>query len=321
MLPRFLLAAACTASLMAAPVRAELVLDQKLLGGGTRTADPIPAAPVLAEDCFKGIETAAPDAGLAPFPAAKGFAPLDRSGKPLPANRWANAPWRSVTQSDPALRAAALPVAQVGMCHVTPDGLPREVSMGQTSSTFQSGYVSQCTGIVLPGSRLLLPDFCLLHPMFEEAGFTTARVMVQLGAADANSETLMFEADPSQAVVNADVHMAVLPLAGDPLGNHAMAVAPDLPDYHPLVMLHFPLSQRMQVSSGNCLVLPAEADDTPFMRQHSCETAPGSGGGLLLDARSLAPWGIHFSRTRDGKRQAMTLRAIDAALDLGLAAE
>lgn len=333
MLMRMLLTAACAACLLTAPAQAGLVLDglpsdkaDETVDAAPKPAEPAPkAGPKFAEDCFPDSAPAGADARLAGIPAAPAYQPMARNGGRQNGTDWARPGWRPVTQADPDLRGIARNVALVRLCYVTEDGLPREVDFGSATRSFDSAYTTSCTGILLPGNRLLLPHYCMTPEGFTEAGFTVGGVQAVFGYIDRQTPLLTVRAGTVPLAMDKDLGAAVLSLEGDAAGALGDGVvgppASDLPQYHPLVMLHHPMGQPMRLSSADCLELSRREDLPKGQFRHSCETTGGSGGGLLLDARTLAPRGMHFSKTKGDSRQALDLRAIDAALDLGLTAE
>lgn len=330
---RTLLTAACAVYLLTAPVQAGLVLDGLPSGKADETVDAAPkppepspqASPKFAKDCFPDSPISGKDATLAPFPAATFYQPMFPDGGRQSGPDWARPGWRPVTQADPALRKAARNVAMVKLCYVTEDGMPRDVTFGGQTSSLESAYTTFCSGVRLPGNRLLVPAFCMKHPSLTEAGFTVGGVQAVFGYFDRQTQPLTIEAATEPLAMDSNLGAAVLSLEGDAvaaLGDAAIgAPASDLPEYHPLVMLHHPKGRPMHISAADCLELPHHANVPDGQFRHSCETTGGSGGGLLLDARTLAPRGIHYSRVTNGNRRALDMLAIDSALDLGLTSE
>jgi hypothetical protein len=330
---RTLLTAACAACLLTAPLEAGLVLDGLPSDKADETVDAIPkpvepapkAGPKFAEDCFPDNTPAGADARLASIPAAPAYQPLMQNGGRQNGTDWARPGWRPVTQADPELRSAARNVALVQLCYVTGDGLPREVDFGGAARSIESAYYTFCTGILLPGNRLLLPHYCMVPQGFTEAGFTVGGVQAVFGYIDRQTPPLTVRAAAEPLAMDKDLGAAVLSLEGTATGALGDGIAgtpsTDLPQYHPLVMLHHPMGQPMRVSAADCLELSHREDLAKGQFRHSCETAGGSGGGLLLDARTLAPRGMHYSSINGDSRRALDLRTIDAALDLGLTAE
>ncbi len=240
--------------------------------------------------------------------------------------------WRPIREAPDDVQAIARFVGRLDICLRTPDGLPGTVTVGGQGVTLASPHVTSCTAALLPGNRLLTNHHCFYDPQLRAAGFTLvdqARIHFGYVEKDFTGDVTTFlVANRELAVDEATDALVLQVLGGDAnaaLGGHLpMRMETRATPRRALTMIHHPRGDPQQFSAGTCQVHPRQADlpDTASQLRHACETAGGSSGALLLDARSLSVVGLHNQGGLDrraGFNSGHKIAAVEAALGLGFA--
>src|SRR6056297_518444 len=238
--------------------------------------------------------------------------------------------WRPIREAPDDVQEVATFVGRLDVCLMTPDGKPRQVTVRGQSVTLRSPYVTHCTAALLPDNRLLTNRHCFYDDTLAGAGFTIvqeARINFGYVSADFTDDVKTFLVANREVAQDAERDAMVLQVIGadanEALGGHLpMRMETRALPRRALTMIHHPRAQAQQFSSGTCQVHPEQAalPETASQLRHSCETAGGSSGSLLLDARSLAVVGLHNQgglHARGGYNGGHKIAAVEAALGLG----
>lgn len=242
--------------------------------------------------------------------------------------------WRPIAEAPDDVQAIATFIGRLDVCLRTPDGQPRTL-VGSNGTPFElkSPFINRCTAALLPGNRLLTNHHCFYDRRLQEAGFTVvdqARVNFGYTSKDFTGTVKTFSVANREIASSTDHDAMVLRIvAGDAnlvLGGHIpMRMEPGALPRRALTMIHHPYGEPLQFSAGTCQIdarqadLPLEASQL----RHRCESAPGSSGSLLFDARSLAVIGLHNAGglgTNTGYNHGHKIAMIEAVLGLGFAA-
>lgn len=238
--------------------------------------------------------------------------------------------WRPIREAPDDVQAIGAFIGRLDICLVTPDGKPRTLTVQGQSRELQSPHVTSCTAALLPGNRLLTNSHCFFSPTLSDIGFSIvqeARVNFGYVDKDFTDNVTTFLVSNRELAETKDQDALVLQIVGadanDVLGGHLpMVMQPGSAARRALTMIHHPRGEPQQFSAGTCQIHEAQADlpETASQLRHSCESAGGSSGSLLLDARSLAVVGLHNQGglgPRGGFNGGHKIEAIEAALALG----
>jgi hypothetical protein len=213
--------------------------------------------------------------------------------------------WQSIDMAPPDLKGIAKYVGRLDICLMTADGKPGifNNSGGGTGRSVNSPVMTTCTAALLPGNRLLTNHHCFYDPRLVEAGFTIvaeARINFGYTAKDFTGDVKTFRVLTNEVSAAAELDAMVLQIVGADansiLGGHIpMVMETNTAPLRALKMVHHPYGDPQQFSDFNCAIHPDQAKlpDAASQLRHSCETATGSSGSLLLDERSLAIVGLH----------------------------
>lgn len=238
--------------------------------------------------------------------------------------------WRPIREAPDDVQQMAAFIGRLDICLMTPDGKPATVSTRQGSITVDSPYVTSCTAALLPGNRLLTNVHCFYEPSFVRAGLTIvaeARINFGYASKDFTGDVRSFRVATRELAMDRDTDAMVLQIIGadanGALGGHVpMQMETRVTPRRALTMIHHPKGEPLQFSSGTCQVAPEQAElpETASQLRHSCETAGGSSGSLLLDSRTLAVVGLHNQGglSKDGGfNGGHKIASVEKALKLG----
>lgn len=105
------------------------------------------------------------------------------------------------------------------------------------------------------------------------------------------------EVSPEPLASNSEMDVALLELM-EPLPRDIKPIPLDPGVARPgsrLVLIHHPGGQPKVATLHNCNAHTANKDPVEQSLNHVCDSLPGSSGGLLVDAVTLAPVGLHFA--------------------------
>ena len=203
--------------------------------------------------------------------------------------------WRPIREAPDDLRAISHFIGRLDVCLVTPDGKPRSVTLGGQTTTLPSPFVTSCTAALLPGNRLLTNRHCYYDGSMVGAGFSIvqeARINFEYVDKDFTDNVKTFLVLNREIALDAKLDAMVLQIIGgdanEVLGGHIpMIMETSATPRRKMTMVHHPYGIPQQYSDDTCQIHPDQAllPDTASQLRRRCESASGSSGSLLLDAR------------------------------------
>lgn len=211
--------------------------------------------------------------------------------------------WQPIRRAQKEVQELARFVGRLDVCLRTPDG--RQVEYLDPVGGFRvksDKFVGLCTATLLPGNQLITARHCYHDDRVAALGFTeieAVKVHFDFRQADFIGDVQSFDVSPVEVASVTDVDAMILKVKGDPngaMGGHIPLIFQTRS--HPrdaLLMIHHPIAQPTQFSSGTCAVAREQSDlpdHAPNLR-HMCETFGGSSGALILDADERVVVGLH----------------------------
>lgn len=246
--------------------------------------------------------------------------------------------WQPIRRAQKEVQELARFVGRLDVCLRTPDG--RQVEYLDPVGGFRvksDKFVGLCTATLLPGNQLITARHCYHDDRVAALGFTeieAVKVHFDFRQADFIGDVQSFDVSPVEVASVTDVDAMILKVKGDAngaMGGHIPLIFQTRTQpQDALLMIHHPIAQPTQFSSGTCAVASEQSDlpdHAPNLR-HMCETFGGSSGALILDADKRVVVGLHqgadvvkdsFGRVRDGFNIGFKFEPVNEALDLGFA--